>query len=161
MDNLPIEPGTYALILTLKSPRTVSIGKLGEFTLLGGYYLYLGSAYGPGGLRARLGRHLRGSDQAHWHIDELRQIAAVAGWGYTVARVAKKTIPPVECQWSQLLAGYPSASIPVPKFGASDCRSGCPAHLIYFPDPAAWRDFPNTSYFANPDGLWRHGGSQC
>jgi Uri superfamily endonuclease len=37
---------------------------------------------------------------------------------------------PLECAWSQALAELPTAGIPVPRFGASDCHSGCKAHLV-------------------------------
>jgi Uri superfamily endonuclease len=37
-----------------------------------------------------------------------------------------------ECAWAAGLARMDGASLPVPGFGASDCR--CPAHLIHFPD---------------------------
>ena len=60
MDNLPTSPGTYALHIYLPSARTLKVGNLGEFNLPHGDYVYLGSAFNPGGLRARLGRHIRG-----------------------------------------------------------------------------------------------------
>ena len=37
-----------------------------------GYYVYLGSALGPGGLRARITHHQKLSPRPHWHIDYLR-----------------------------------------------------------------------------------------
>jgi len=43
------------------------------------------------------------------------------------------TLDPLECLWSQALAKLPDARISAPKFGASDCRSGCCAHLVAFP----------------------------
>ncbi|HYA22015.1 MAG TPA: DUF123 domain-containing protein [Thermoproteota archaeon] len=36
-----------------------------------GLYLYVGSARGPGGLRARVARHLRRDKVRKWHIDYL------------------------------------------------------------------------------------------
>ena len=54
-------PGTYALGLRLDAHSTCRIGALGEYTLQPGNYIYVGSAWGPGGLAARLSRHLRGS----------------------------------------------------------------------------------------------------
>ena len=33
----------------------------------------------------------------------------------------------------QALAALPNACVPIPHFGASDCRMGCPAHLIAVP----------------------------
>jgi Uri superfamily endonuclease len=137
MDILPVETGTYALILTLESPQTVTIGRLGNYDLSTGYYLYTGSAHGAGGLRARLGRHLRGGKRVHWHIDYLRKIAKVSAWGYLVSSSASA----YECQWSQWLADIPETTVPVPGFGASDCRCGCQAHLTYFTQAHIWQGF--------------------
>jgi len=122
---LPEQPGTYALILRLPQPTTISVGKLGTFAFRAGWYAYPGSARGPGGLAARVSRHVRTSKTLHWHIDHLRAHAApVAVWYATGAERR-------ECRWAKGLAELPGASTPVPGFGASDCR--CPAHLILLP----------------------------
>ncbi len=141
MDVLPVEAGTYAVIFTLEIPQTVTIGRLGTFDLTRGYYLYVGSAQGAGGLRARLGRHLQGGGQPHWHVDYLRKIARVSTFGYLVSRSSPTGSMPLECQWSQLLTSLPGAAIPIPKFGASDCRSGCRAHLVNLQDLNTYWDF--------------------
>jgi len=44
-----------------------------KLDLLPGYYIYIGSAFGPGGVRARMLRHLRADKPKHWHIDYLRE----------------------------------------------------------------------------------------
>jgi Uri superfamily endonuclease len=49
--------GTYALVFTAKRKKRLIIGKLGTLTLQPGYYVYVGSAFGPGGLKARIGHH--------------------------------------------------------------------------------------------------------
>jgi len=68
-------PGTYALILHLsKKLERIEIGKLGRFAFDAGFYVYVGSAFGPGGLKARLQRHLRTDKPLHWHIDLLSAI---------------------------------------------------------------------------------------
>jgi Uri superfamily endonuclease len=42
----------------------------------------------------------------------------------------------LEHRWALALARLPDCTIPMPHFGASDCR--CPAHLLYLPAlPAA------------------------
>lgn len=46
--------GTYILILSSPARSTIDVGRLGRMTLAHGYYLYVGSAFGPGGLRARI-----------------------------------------------------------------------------------------------------------
>ena len=61
MQRLEIDkrPGTYALILRASTAQTIQIGRLGDLVMQPGYYIYVGSAFGPGGLAARVGRHLR------------------------------------------------------------------------------------------------------
>ncbi len=131
MDDLPVRPGSYALILELPQAVDLTVGRLGRFTFPAGVYLYLGSAHGPGGLRARLGRHLRGEGKPRWHIDVLRAVAGVRGYEFSVERGA--LAPPQECRWSQRLAALPGSKVIAPGFGARDCRWGCAAHLIYRP----------------------------
>lgn len=122
LDALGVTRGTYAVGLFLASPVICRIGALGAWELPQGGYLYVGSAWGPGGLRARVGRHLRGSDQRRWHIDYLRQVAEpVSAWLAPHARL--------ECAWARFLTESPIADIIIPGFGASDC--GCAAHLFY------------------------------
>ncbi len=85
------------------------VGALGAWTFPEGTYLYVGSAWGPGGLRARVGRHLRGSAALRWHIDYLRAASdPVAVWLAVGLRV--------ECTWAQALAEDPAAEIVVPAF---------------------------------------------
>jgi Uri superfamily endonuclease len=132
-DKLPNLPGEYALVLRLDKTTQLVVGKLGQYDLPVGDYVYLGSARGPGGLRARLGRHLRDNNPIRWHIDYLRQCAWVVNYYYIVHLVTGHSEPiPFECRWSQLLSNLPSASIPIRGFGASDCNSNCPAHLVAF-----------------------------
>ncbi len=125
--DLPAARGAYVLHLYVSRPRPLIIGRLGQYRLPVGHYFYAGSAQGAGGLRARLGRHLFGADTLHWHIDYLRTVSEAQAVLYTV------TDDVLECEWSQALAQFPRAFIPVPRFGASDCRSGCAAHLVAFP----------------------------
>jgi Uri superfamily endonuclease len=55
------KPGTYALILSCSTNIRVQIGRLGTMLLQPGYYVYLGSALGSGGLRARIAHHQKPS----------------------------------------------------------------------------------------------------
>jgi Uri superfamily endonuclease len=125
--DLPASHGTYVLHLFVSHAQPIEVGRLGLQHLPIGDYFYIGSARGAGGLRARVGRHLRGAGPLRWHIDYLRAVAEVRDALYTV------TDTPLECVWSQALAQLPDAFIPVPHFGSSDCRSGCAAHLVAFP----------------------------
>jgi Uri superfamily endonuclease len=131
---IPSQPGSYLLWLYLPQATNLRVGKLGDFNFPAGDYVYLGSAHGPGGLRARLGRHLRGDSRPHWHVDYLRATAQICGFGYMVNRRGTIYRAPTECDWSQKLAALPKTEILSPGFGASDCRLGCAAHLIHIPN---------------------------
>jgi Uri superfamily endonuclease len=135
---LPGGPGAYVLFFLLESDRTLAVGRLGVFHLPSGIYAYVGSALGPGGLAARVGRHLRGRGAVHWHVDYLRaQVAPTAVW---LAEGNGRR----ECIWAAVLARTGGASLPAPGFGASDCR--CPAHLIHLPA------LPDLAAFARQTG---------
>jgi Uri superfamily endonuclease len=127
---LPATGGTYAIALRVGAESQIRVGALGLWRFPSGVYLYVGSAWGPGGLRARVRRHLAGSGTQRWHIDYLRQHAAPLGaWLAPNARV--------ECMWASWLAdptnlGLGPTTLIVPRFGASDCT--CPAHLCYLGD---------------------------
>ena len=120
---LPDAPGTYVLILRNPRRAGLRVGGLGRIAPPAGYYLYVGSARGPGGLRARVARHLRVSAQPHWHIDYLRQRAApLKVW--LLAGPSSQ-----EHHWAGVMDGGCGIEIAVPGFGASDCR--CASHLFF------------------------------
>jgi Uri superfamily endonuclease len=131
-NGFPSLPGTYALILNLAAPAQLTIGKLGVFDFPAGEYVYMGSAHGPGGLRARLRHHLRPVQRPHWHIDYLRTQAVVSGGVYVVQEEIAGGSIPLECDWSQALLTLPGASVPAAGLGASDCSRGCATHLMHF-----------------------------
>jgi HEAT repeat protein/Uri superfamily endonuclease len=117
--------GIYVLALQLDRPQPIRVGRLGDIRFPAGWYLYVGSARGPGGLQARLARHRRclgPKKQAHWHVDYLREQAI---WGGAWGRVSDERL---ECAWAARLRGLPGAENVAPGFGASDCR--CPGHLV-------------------------------
>lgn len=124
-DALPAEPGTYILLMRVDAPLALTPGRLGEVVLAAGLYAYVGSAHGPGGLRARVGRHLRVEKRPHWHVDALTARAPV------VEVWASASVERLECRWAAALAALPGAEGPIPGFGASDC--GCPTHLLRLP----------------------------
>ena len=134
--SIPYMPGSYALQLSLANTQVLCIGRLGKYVFPAGEYIYLGSALGPGGFQARVGRHWRGDGRLHWHIDWLRSKAVVTGCYFLVSDNR------LECLWSQALIEHPSAHVPVPGFGGSDCRgirNPCSAHLVWF-EPGGCRD---------------------
>ena len=117
--------GTYLLLAQLGRGVEIQVGKLGTFSLDGGWYAYAGSALGPGGLPARVARHARADKRLHWHIDYLLQYAALE-------TIWQTSYPQrLECAWAAAVLDLSGAQIAVRGFGASDCR--CTSHLIYFP----------------------------
>lgn len=109
---------SYQLIILLKQDCRIQVGALGQFDFKAGYYVYSGSA--KRNLAARLARHCRKDKPLRWHIDYLTSQP-------TSAVVDTYTFNSEECQLNQACPG----SIPIPGFGASDCKSGCGAHLKY------------------------------
>jgi Uri superfamily endonuclease len=69
--NIPEIGGTYILIMNVVDDLYVKIGCLGRHELKKGIYIYVGSARGPGGLKARIYRHLKLNKKVRWHIDYL------------------------------------------------------------------------------------------
>ena len=121
---LPAAPGAYILWIDLPQPLTVAVARRAAATLAPGRYAYCGSARGPGGIRARVARHLRAEKRPHWHIDRLTGVGRV---------VAVHGIPDgSECDLADFLAGLTGVSAPVPGFGSSDCRR-CTSHLLAVP----------------------------
>lgn len=120
---LPPERGTYALVLRCDMPDRLDVGALGRIEIHPGYYIYVGSAMGPGGLRARVSRHLRRAGKCHWHIDYLRRKLPVLEIWYAEADAT------LEHDWAATIEACDLASIPVPRFGSSDCR--CESHLFH------------------------------
>lgn len=116
------DPGIYALGLRLPQLTTVHVGALGRWEFPAGSYIYVGSAWGPGGLAARIRRHLRERKTLRWHVDYLRAYASpVALW---LAPGCHN-----ECGWGQHLLALPDARVVAPGFGASDCT--CQSHMAY------------------------------
>jgi Uri superfamily endonuclease len=120
------EPGTYALVLSAGANGLVRIGRLGRLRLQSGFYVYVGSALGSGGVRGRLLHHLRPAKRPHWHIDHLRRHTVLKEVWYGLDPVSR------EHQWARCLDTLPGASIPLAGFGASDCK--CASHLYLFAD---------------------------
>jgi Uri superfamily endonuclease len=122
------QTGSYTLVLEVERPvRGLQVGKFGCFDVAAGYYLYVGSAFGSGGLRARLAHHARREkSRMHWHVDYLRREAVLhEAW---VAAGPER----LECVWCRALAAHPALHIPIPRFGARD--TGCAAHLFLAPE---------------------------
>jgi Uri superfamily endonuclease len=121
--------GTYMLLIRLDQAHELNVGRLGSFPFPPGWYAYVGSALGPGGLDARVARHARKIKRTHWHVDYLLK------YGVLVETWQLECPNRLECHWATTLARSPNAQRAVYRFGASDCR--CPGHLVY------WRDRPD------------------
>ncbi len=126
VDTLNAGKGAYVLIIQLKRATDVSLPKRQNLslipgTLTPGTYLYVGSANGPGGIRARLKRHFRRDKKIHWHVDQLttraHHMEAIA--------VADGN----ECSLGQALLASGQFQVALPGFGSSDCRT-CDSHLL-------------------------------
>jgi Uri superfamily endonuclease len=127
-------PGTYALVLRTTATAVVAIGRRHALPLAPGWMVYAGSAFGPGGVAARVAHHRRRTDRPHWHIDALRRWATLDAVWFSHDPLRR------ECRWAAVLAEDLGGRPPPFRFGASDCR--CPAHLYGF------RDRPAVAAFA-------------
>jgi Uri superfamily endonuclease len=141
------QPGAYILLLRLDKGREIHVGRLRASPAQDvqpqygrrvaprepswyppGWYAYTGSAHGPGGLAARVARHLAragGGKRVHWHVDYLREhVTVVEAWALPGAP------PQMECRWAATLRALAGAEAGPSRFGASDCR--CAGHLVRF-----------------------------
>ena len=121
-DNISVH-GTYLLLLECNTRVALSIGKLGKMNTVPGYYLYVGSAFGPGGIHARVRHHQQITSRPHWHMDYLHTAAELVDiWCvYGLHR---------EHEWAHILMQSEAAILPLKGFGSSDCN--CATHLFHF-----------------------------
>jgi len=127
--------GGYALILRVGKEATIMIGRR-AFTIDPGVYIYSGSALGPGGVEARVERHLRRFERRdsrkggagkgggyRWHIDCLLPVAE------SFIAVCAESKRRTECLLTSVLKD--KGMQVVKGFGSADCRSGCGGHLLF------------------------------
>jgi Uri superfamily endonuclease len=120
----PREKGAHALLILLDAPLLVRAGRNAAI-LPPARYIYCGSAKGPGGLAARLARHMRREKRPHWHVDQLTRAGKTPGaWAIPGGD---------ECALNAALSAFPA---PLKGFGSSDCP-GCDSHLRLWLDGAA------------------------
>ena len=115
--------GTY--LLFIKIIESIEIQIRGETLFINaGYYIYIGSAFGAGGLSSRLHRHLRKIKKKHWHIDQITisEFSEIIGIGVLLKQK-------VECELSKIL-GDMEKTIPIAGFGNSDCERKCISHFF-------------------------------
>ena len=115
------DAGVYQLWIRLNRPVALRVGSLGRLRFEAGLYTYTGRA--SRGLRARVRRHVRGARCRHWHIDYLlasraaRVVRVILASGHAEDECRVNCAIGAEC------------CVAVLRFGASDCRNGCPGHL--------------------------------
>jgi Uri superfamily endonuclease len=117
-------PGTYFLLLSSSTEAMIRVGQLGSLRLQPGFYVYVGSALGPGGVRARLAHHLRLAEHPRWHIDYLRSHMTPKEVWFCYDRKS------LEHGWAHCFATMRGVSAPMAGFGSSDCD--CKSHLFFF-----------------------------
>ena len=118
-----MKKGVYCLQIRLDTPKTLCIGALGDIDFSAGYYIYVGSALGSGGL-SRVSRHIKFYREHYrkpkWHVDYLTMNAVLE------KTYCMETEDRLECQLAAAVGGDC-----IPKFGCSDCD--CISHLYYRP----------------------------
>jgi len=127
-EKLTDAPGAYLLLINIERPVDLPRRFAGQ-TLAEGYFGYAGSAYGPGGIRARCRRHLGKPSTLRWHVDWLTTLAD---------NVQALALPGgTECRLIEALVKDAQTRIPIPGFGSTDCKQ-CPAHLVEFDRQEGW-----------------------
>lgn len=119
-DELSGRAGTYVLFLELARTCKIVVGRLGAIQFDGGLYAYVGSARGPGGLGARLKRHLSRPKRKRWHIDFLLERARPRGAMVFLSGVREDSLAAVLKSFLPSIRG----------FGASDDPAS-ESHLFY------------------------------
>jgi len=127
--SIPAVKGVYALVIDISREVRIEIGSLGKHLLRKGCYVYVGSAKGPGGLRGRISRHLRKNRRKRWHVDYVLEIGEVKLIAYVASDIS-------ECSVVKKLLKI-GLTAPIKGLGSSDCKQGCPAHMLYTNDPSA------------------------
>ncbi len=118
--------GCYLIGLYISRELVLKVGKKGMFRIAGGHAYYAGSARRA--LKARVERHRKKRKPRHWHIDYLTARKEVKIEDVWILPGTKTR----ECELAKRLLALPGAEVPVPGFGASDCKTGCAAHLVWF-----------------------------
>ena len=122
-DDIPALAGTYLLVFESEVDITLTVGRCGRLCLQPGFYLYIGSAFGPGGLRARVKHHHAISPRPHWHLDYIRpQLKPLQVWYST-------TDKRLEHAWADAMVYTMRMQIPLSGLGSSDCQ--CESHFFY------------------------------
>jgi len=117
--NLPEKKGTYCIVFRFNSFSFATRGRK-RFSLKEGLYVYVGSAFGTGGLRGRILRHLKKDKPKHWHFDFITTHPSFEPLEIWLFEEQK-----VECKVASLIG---ETAEPVNGFGSTDCS--CSSHLF-------------------------------
>jgi len=134
------QSGTYLLLMQLQEAQQIEVGRLGMLPLKAGWYLYIGSAFGPGGIKARCGHHRKISVRPRWHVDYLRAVAPLREIWFSHDPARR------EHQWAGLVRERRGMQVPMPGFGSSDCD--CETHLLYTAQRPSFDGFRRRAYQA-------------
>ncbi len=121
--------GIYSILLQIPEDLTLEVGGLGSMNFLRGFYVYTGSAMGPGGIGARISRHIRTEKKIFWHIDYLVINPSVKVFALFRAESKWK----MECDVNKSIVSNFDVSI-VSGFGSTDCKAACGGHLLFLRD---------------------------
>ena len=125
--------GSYLFIFLLKSEISFKTKGGKGFKLPPGLYIYVGSAFGSGGIEARIKRHLKRKKKLHWHLD----------WVTTSKHFEFLDFVPFynrrwECKLAKFLEGLGIFET-IEGFGSTDCN--CRGHLFRLKDKYNSRSF--------------------
>jgi Uri superfamily endonuclease len=118
---IPNFRGAYVLVLRLDETIHIEFPRVASDQLMPGWYVYVGSARGSGGIRARVKRHFRYQKTAHWHIDRLTV--------HAVEMAALAVADGHECELVDKLLESLRFKVAAAGFGSTDC-SLCESHLL-------------------------------
>lgn len=135
--------GTYLLVMHADRKARIRVGRKRELEVLPGWYAYVGSAFGPGGLAARCRHHRKPAQRPHWHIDYLRTVCELRETWFSHDPQRR------EHQWAGLLLAGEAGGDVIAGFGVSDC--GCRSHLFRFDHPPSFRQFQKALERQFPD----------
>ncbi|MCE4601052.1 MAG: GIY-YIG nuclease family protein [Desulfurococcales archaeon] len=104
--------GVYVYLFQVEEGLEAAVGGLGPQRFPPGVYAYVGSARGPGGVRARVCRHMAREKRLRWHIDYVSARAEPVGVFYSCDSDCSEGSLALEC--SRLLTPW------IRGFGSSD-----------------------------------------
>lgn len=118
-------PGAYLLLVRMHKVMRIELARAPHL-LPPRWYIYAGSANGPGGMAARVARHMRREKKPHWHIDRITcQIPPETAFCFPGHS---------ECGLVESLVASNLFEFPLQGFGSSDCKV-CESHLLRWRGP--------------------------